>query len=545
MKNLINRQILLFFLLAFLVSSVSHCLAGTNLASCRQLTLLGTADLQGYLSPEKRTINFGGRYGETEVIGGISRIAGVIKKIQQKSNHPVVVLSAGDDLMGRFFHTFNGKATFDLLGLAGYDFFAPGNHEFDRGPGILGEALEHTAFTSICSDLTVQGTALENTCSPFVIKHFNDVTVGFFSLMTPEFPHVTSNGNVALSAPVFTVARQMVAKLRNLGADIVVAVTHTGARLDRQIAAQVQGIDIIFGGHSHEYFPKLANVSSTLIVNGGEKGAALVRLDIVLNNNKKIIPEQTAYSLIPITSALPVDKATADQLHHYTAQLPATVILGRTDVPWLLDKKTVRTRESTVADMVNDLIREKFKVDLVLINGGAFRGNNTYPPGVITDSMLRQIDSFENDVYLLKMKGKYIREVLEHSATNIGRGGFLQVAGIRIIINSVGLPQKITQKHNKWQVSQPGNRLLTIRVLNHNGRYVPLEPEKMYSLATISYLARTAGDKYFWFKRYGHDQVNTYTTLYSLMAEKLSRDKVLNPPSQDQRIQFAITTHSK
>lgn len=510
-------------------------------SSYGQLTFIGTADLQGHLDAAPRSIDFGDGAGKVEVVGGISRLAALIAKIKADSEGPVVVVSAGDDLMGRYFHTFGGKAIFDLLGVAGYEILALGNHEFDRGPGVLGEALEKTAFVTLCSDLAVAGTALEGSCRSLLIKKYGDISVGFFSLMTPEFSHVTSGGSVSLNGSAFTVAEKMVAELRRQGADLVVAVTHIGAEADRRLATGVKGIDIIFGGHSHSYFPKLEEQASTLIVNGGEKGAALVRLNVELNSDKKIIPEFTKYSLIPVTEALPEDSAVAERLQQYASQLPKVVVLGHTDVSWGLDKHSLRSGESAVADMINDLILEKFQVDLVLNNGGAFRGNKRYAAGAITDRMLHAIDEFENDVYLVKIKGKYLREILEHSAAQIGGGGFLQVAGIRMVINPEATPQILTSGAGQLQVSQQGKRLLEVHIRNGQGSYMPLDPEKLYAVASNSFLAQKGGDEYFWFKRYGQDQVNTYTTLYSILAERLHGDQVLNPPSPDQRIRFVTS----
>ncbi len=53
--------------------------------------------------------------------GGISRIATLIKQIEQTTDNRVVVVSSGDDLMGRYFRQFDGKAIFGLMDMAGYE----------------------------------------------------------------------------------------------------------------------------------------------------------------------------------------------------------------------------------------------------------------------------------------------------------------------------------------------------------------------------------------------------------------------------------------
>ena len=51
--------------------------------------------------------------------------------------------------------------------------------------------------------------------------------------------------------------------------------------------------------------------------------------------------------------------------------------------------------------------------------------------------MLHEVDEFNNNIYLLKIKGEYLREILEHSAASIGHGGFLQISGVRIVIKII------------------------------------------------------------------------------------------------------------
>jgi len=178
-----------------------------------QLTFLGTADLQGQLEPASSSIDLASNGSKTEVAGGISRIASIIKKIKSDTSHPVIVLSSGDDLMGRYFNTFQGKAITKLLKVAGYDIYALGNHEFDHGSGVIGEALAETNLTTLCSDLTIKGTALKNTCLSSFIKEYDDVRVGYFSLMTPEFAYVTNGGDVTLKGSTFTIAEKMIKQL--------------------------------------------------------------------------------------------------------------------------------------------------------------------------------------------------------------------------------------------------------------------------------------------------------------------------------------------
>ena len=160
-------KIFIFLLTGFLLLLITFTDALSGGDEARRLIFIGTADLQGRLDPVERAVNLNKDGTTTDVVGGISRIASTINKIKQSGEAPVIVISSGDDLMGSYFHFFDGKAIIELMGKAGYDIIGLGNHEFDRGPGVLGEALEKTDFTTLCSDLSITGTALENSCKPY------------------------------------------------------------------------------------------------------------------------------------------------------------------------------------------------------------------------------------------------------------------------------------------------------------------------------------------------------------------------------------------
>lgn len=506
-------------------------------APAHKLTIIGTADLQGRLDADPRSIRITESEEKTAVTGGISRIAGLIKQIQRDSNNPVITVSAGDDLMGRYFHQFDGKAIFGLMETAGYEVLALGNHEFDSGPGVLAEALDSVKFPVLCSDLEVQDTVMEKSCRSYLLRDYQGISIGFFSLMTEDFPVVTVTGKVKIKANQAAVARNMIQTLKKKGAQVIIAVTHIGTDMDRKLAAEVEGIDIIFGGHSHNYENRLERVNNTLIVNGGEKGPALVRLDVSLDGKNKVIPTSAAYSLIPVTADIKPDPAVEKQLVEYRNQLPAATIVGMTEKEWDLTKATLRSRESAVADMITDMIRTQFKVDIVLYNGGSFRGNSKYPAGPVTDTMLAEIDEFENNVYLMTMQGKYIRQILEHSASLIGHGGFLQGSGITFTIDPEAQSQELADKNNtNYTISRPGNRIKDIRILSTDGSRQPLDPEHNYRLASNDFLVKLGGDRYFWFKKYGQGIRNTYSTMGTIMTDYFHKHNVVNPAGPDGRI---------
>ena len=497
----------------------------------KSISIVGTADLQGMLEPSIQKIDIDGDGKREKVeMGGISHLATLYKQLK-KENPNTVIVSAGDDLMNRYFHVYKGKAILAMMSESGYEILALGNHEFDKGTDVLAEALKKTAFITLCSDLDVSASALNGKCDTTLIKEIAGVKVGFFSLITESLLDASSAKGIAFKGSNVEMAQKMIQRLKQKGVDVIVLVSHIGYKKDVALAKQVKGIDVIFGGHSHSYIKKIGHIGKTAIVNGGEQGSQVVKVDIPLSNDGKVIHKKITMTKIPVTSKYIEDKVVEEALAVYQQGLPKTLVLGTTQKEWVMDSKVTRRGESVVADMINDLMHKKYKVDVVMNNAGAFRGKKLYPKGNITNTMLKEIDEFGNYAYLLTLKGKYIKEMLEHSAAEYKEGGFMQVSGLKY---TVSLP-KTVQKIKDEKIVVQGNRVTEEKILQ-NGKWVEIEPEKEYSVLTNSFIALKGGDGYYWFKKYGTDAQNTYATFYSIMSEEVDEKKELTPKEKDGRI---------
>ena len=505
----------------------------TSMAS-KTITIMGTADLQGMMDTavHKFDTNDDGKKEKMEM-GGIAHLATAYKELKKENPHAVIV-SLGDDLMNKFFHVYKGKAIFSLMSDAGYELYAFGNHEFDKGSDVLAEALEGVSFSSVCSDLNVSSSALDGKCEPYIVKEIEGVKVGFFSLMTENLLMVTSEKKVKIISDNVTSAKNMVKLLRTKGVHVIVLLSHIGYKQDVALAKQVKGIDLIFGGHSHHYVKKMGHIGKTFIVNGGEQGTQIIKVDIPLDENLKVLYKELKMTKIPVlTSHYVADVKISEKLQTYKKSFPKAIVLGKTKKDWDLRSDTVRKGESTVVNLVNDLMREKFKVDIVLNNAGAFRGGKVFPKGNITDEMLKSIDEFSNYALRLKIKGKYLKPILERSATGYGDGGLMHASGLKY---RIVLP-KVVQKIKDKKVVRVGTRVENIKVLD-NGTWVDIENEKSYSMMSNSFIVENEGDGYFWFNKYGNNFQNTYATFYSIMAETIATQKILTPKEKDGRLEI-------
>jgi 2',3'-cyclic-nucleotide 2'-phosphodiesterase/3'-nucleotidase len=148
-----------------------------------------------------------------------------------------------------------------------------GNHEFDYGLDVLEKAYAAAAFPIVCSNIArVDGKAwfprslvLERAFADATGKRW-PLRVGVIGLAPPQIArwddtHVARRLTIT---DIVAAGREEVAALRRGGADLVVALCHSGvSRRDStpneedaaQDLAKVEGIDALFLGHQHLLFP--------------------------------------------------------------------------------------------------------------------------------------------------------------------------------------------------------------------------------------------------------------------------------------------------
>lgn len=128
------------YLVPFLLIMISQ----QSLSAEKILTIVHSNDLHSHFLGASPNIAYTPSItGDDETIGGLARIATVIKTVKQNRQNPVLVFDAGDFLMGSLFHMLSRERAFELrlLSMMGYDAVTLGNHEFDLKPGGLARIL--------------------------------------------------------------------------------------------------------------------------------------------------------------------------------------------------------------------------------------------------------------------------------------------------------------------------------------------------------------------------------------------------------------------
>ncbi|MDP3038931.1 MAG: bifunctional UDP-sugar hydrolase/5'-nucleotidase [Deltaproteobacteria bacterium] len=310
--------------------SLAVLFLSTNLFAGETIvTIIHTNDLHSHLLGFSPNIDYRPDITEDDgTKGGWARIATVIKKEKGKRNNPVLVLDGGDFLMGSLFHMIAREEAVELRLMKdmGYDVLTLGNHEFDLKPRGLARIL-HAAVNkggmpavvfsnAIFSKESDRDDILEEAFNRGLVKAYiimekEGIKIGIFGLMGKDAAEKAPFASPVKFRDPIEIAKEMVKVLREKEkVDMVICLSHSGVRKkksrseDEILAKEVQGIDVIVGGHSHTRLEKPIVVNSTLILQAGEYGKYVGVLDLLWEKGKA---KPKNYRLIDIDAKIPGD----------------------------------------------------------------------------------------------------------------------------------------------------------------------------------------------------------------------------------------------
>lgn len=407
--------------------------------------------------------------------GGLARVATVKQRVAAAGGRPLLLL-AGDFLSSSVSSTvFQGEQMIATLNAAGLDMATLGNHEFDFGIDVLLRRMAEARWTWVVSNVIDRRTGSPlGGAAPYVVREFGGLTVGILGLCIADDSMTTETlSRVQVLDPVETAARYLPA-MQAAGAEFIILLTHLAYATDRQLADRFPAIDVIVGGHEH--FPITAIVGSTLISKAGTDGQFIARIDVTPQPGGAM---DRHFELMPVTSAIPEDAATAAVANSYESRLDGALetAVGVIGTPLDGVGPRLRTSETNLGNLVADAIRQSVGTEIALVNGGGIRGERVFPVGPFLRRTVVEIHPFGNVVCRLEVPGRVVLEALEHGASALPTpaGAFLQVSGLSLRID----PSR-----------PPGARVRDVRV---NG--VPLDPARTYTLALPSFLL-LGGDGY-------------------------------------------------
>jgi 2',3'-cyclic-nucleotide 2'-phosphodiesterase (5'-nucleotidase family) len=239
---------------------------------------------------------------------------------------------------------------------------------------------------------------------------------------------------------------------------------------DYEMAGKLRGVDAIFGGHSDNGLPEpvIHPDTGTVIGLTFGQGMHLGYTKFKVNLNEHDVTFLEGY-LIPVDSkAFPADQVTEKLINQYRRLYPElSEIIATIKQPSM----RLYNNESTIGNLLTDIMRDAAGSDISFLNSGAIRADLN--SGKITLEQLLNVYPFPDNLTIIELSGKQIKDLIEYSLTL--PYGIGQISGLEVQYNS-----------NKPAMQ----RLSSLKI---NGTNI-IDSNK-YTVSTSGYLAK-GGDGY-------------------------------------------------
>jgi sulfur-oxidizing protein SoxB len=403
-------------------------------------------------------------------IGGLDRLASVVKRVRAERGDKVLFLDGGDTWQGSLgSNRSKGQDMVDCMALLKPDAMT-GHWEFTYGEARVKELVKNLGFPFLALNIRDN----EWNEPAFEAMKFFERGGVKIAVLGQAFPY-TPVANPRWLMPKWSFGireddvRANVEKARKNGAQLVVLLSHNGFDVDRKMATRVPGIDVILTSHTHDAVPEAIKAGNTLLIASGSHGKFLSRLDLDVQNGAI---KGFRYKLIPLfADAIKPDAemaaAVARARAPYAKELGREV--GRAD--------SVLYRRGSFSGTFDDLICAallKERDAEIALSPGFRWGTSVLPGQAITIEDIHNATAITYpQVYRIAMTGERLKDVLEDVADNLfNPDPYYQQGGDMVRCGGLGYA---------IDISKPmGQR---ISAMTHLKSGKPIEPKKEYTVA--------------------------------------------------------------
>ena len=371
----------------------------------------GSLDAYLYASEDFSTL--ARNYGK---VGGLDRIATLVNAVRAERPDKTLLLDGGDTWQGSWTALqTRGEDVFRAMALLKPDAMT-GHWDFTLGEERVLELIDQLDFPFLGAN--VRDTDWEEPVFEQVARYERggiDVAV-----IGQAFPYTPiANPRWMFPSWSFGIREEELAALveetRDDGAGLVVLLSHNGFDVDRKLAGNVEGIDVILTGHTHDAIPEPTIVGKTLLITSGANGKFLSRLDLDVGRDGV---KDYAYSLIPVLSdVITPDAEMAALVEELRAPYKQDLaeVVGRTDG----DLYRRGNFNGTFDDVICSALLESEDAEIALSPG--FRWGPSLPAGeeITAEFVYSHTAMTYPAVYRLEMTGEQLKLIFEDVADNL------------------------------------------------------------------------------------------------------------------------------
>ena len=361
-------------------------------------------------------------------------------------------VSSGDISIGC--NPNNNKVAYKFLDWCGFDATELGNHEMDVAePGDLASLIDNTNCKMLALNVKAdENSPLANKFKKSVIVENNGEKVGLIGIAPSDMFDRVKMSNSLSSIKVANIdetiklVQQEVDNLKKQGIKVIhnYRVCHTAEEVLAAIDAMTDGIDIIFGGHTHNLIEGITEGKNlfysksgepVIMTQAGKNGDYIGILNVDFDKNGII--KRVQNNVIP-TSPYNRPLYVKDAVEKIIGK---PEIVGRVGeaVPM---PKHILIEDNPHGNLIADAMRYELDTDIAILNTGNIRGRFT--SGAEVDSrLLADISPFEDKMMVLKLSEKQIVDAIKTGLelsfnSKNHKPGILLVSGMKYKCNNKG-----------------------------------------------------------------------------------------------------------
>jgi 2',3'-cyclic-nucleotide 2'-phosphodiesterase (5'-nucleotidase family) len=317
---------------------------------------------------------------------------------------------------------------------------------------VLQGRVAQSDFPWIGANIVLEGTDWEHPSwiEPYVILSKGGVDLGIIGLDTDETPLVTLKGTTEgleftdLTEAVLHYYDEVMAQ-----SDALIVLAHMGTQdsgefkglqtVAQELIDAGKPVDLMIGGHQHEYLDEPVYVGDTAIIVAYQYGRVLGRADVGVDRATKSLKVMD-YGYITVNNELTPDAEVETRVAYWADQVAPLVsqVVGYTNVDLVRDYNA----ESNMGNLVADGMLWKAdeyddgevngSVDIAFTNPGGLRADIEIPEGATTPYTVTWGDTFNvmpfgNTLFLMDLTGEQIQTLVDQSASLYK--GIMQTAG--------------------------------------------------------------------------------------------------------------------
>lgn len=344
---------------------------------------------------------------------------------QSRSQHPrSIYLDAGDQQTGTAFAARNingvtGAAVIEVFNRLSLDVISFGNHEFDSSNSNTQALMQLSNYPFVNANLIRKDNGDYFGDSPYTILEREGLRIGVLGLTLVELPEKVKAENTAnLQILPYKEAIDRHIEELDRQTDLIVLLTHLGLPADSLLATELDNrIDLIIGGHSHDWLPEPLQVNGIYICSAGSRLAFLGSLDLEVENDRiaslnnnliRLTPPPESYSS-PLTDYVNTIEA------EIRAELDQVIAIIPQD--WIPDKFQETVLSRWMAEALKQEYAESQAPDIAILNNGGFR--KIIRAGEVTVRDMHEMLPFENYVGFFTCTGADLLTFLELNGTHM------------------------------------------------------------------------------------------------------------------------------